>query len=304
MLKRKAINRIFFTSIAFFVVFIVYSIKLVDKGVFTNDFKSDVSEEIVYTLNKDNYVSGASVYVSKVLSLEDRVREKLEIMVKNNDRNVLLPSYFEPILPQNTRVLDVVVEDGLVKVYFSRELNNITSKQAEKMIEAIVYTIVDEDILGVEIYVNGQMLRYVPNTKKELPAILTRDIGINKSYDISAFSDIAKISMIYYIFHDDSYYEVPVTKYVNDSRERLEVIFDEFESMSDDSNLINMVEGVSINNYSIFSDKIVLDVNKDLSDSEQNLVFKSIFGNYDVESVELLVNGEKKVKKTRNVLEK
>lgn len=304
MLKRKAINRIFFTSIAFFVVFIVYSIKLVDKGVFTNDFKSDVSEEIVYTLNKDNYVSGASVYVSKVLSLEDRVREKLEIMVKNNDRNVLLPSYFEPILPQNTRVLDVVVEDGLVKVYFSRELNNITSKQAEKMIEAIVYTIVDEDILGVEIYVNGQMLRYVPNTKKELPTILTRDIGINKSYDISASSDIAKISMIYYIFHDDSYYEVPVTKYVNDSRERLEVIFDEFESMSDDSNLINMVEGVSINNYSIFSDKIVLDVNKDLSDSEQNLVFKSIFGNYDVESVELLVNGEKKVKKTRNALEK
>ena len=303
MLRRKAINRIFFTTIIFFIVFTLYSMKLVDKVVTSDNSKDKVNEETIYTLNNDNYVSKTSVYVSKVLSLEDRVREKLEIMVKDNDKNVLLPSYFKPILPQNTRVLDVVVEDSLIKVYFSKELNNITKEQSEKMIEAIVYTITDENILGIEIYVNGQMLKYVPNTKKVLPTILTKDIGINKSYDIKASNDISKVVMMYYTNDNDNYYEVPVTKYVNDDREKLEIIFDELGKMSDDKSLISMVEGISVLDYSIFGDKIVVDVNKELNEEEQNLVFKSIFSNYGAKSVDLLVNGEKKVKKTRNILE-
>lgn len=303
MLRRKAINRIFFSTIIFFIVFTLYSMKFVDKVVTSDNSKDKVNEEIIYTLNSDNYISKTSVYVSKVLSLEDRVREKLEIMVKDNDKNVLLPSYFKPILPQNTRVLDVVVEDCLIKVYFSKELNNINKEQSEKMIEAIVYTVTDENILGIEIYVNGQMLKYVPNTKKVLPTILTKDIGINKSYDINASNDISKVIMMYYTNDNDNYYEVPVTKYVNDDREKLEIIFDEFGKMSDDKSLISMMEGINVLDYSILDDRIVIDVNKVLNKEEQNLVFKSIFSNYGAKSIDLLVNGEKKVKKTRNALE-
>lgn len=303
MLRRKAINRIFFSTIIFFIVFTLYSMKFVDKVVTSDNSKDKVNEEIIYTLNSDNYISKTSVYVSKVLSLEDRVREKLEIMVKDNDKNVLLPSYFKPILPQNTRVLDVVVEDCLIKVYFSKELNNINKEQSEKMIEAIVYTVTDENILGIEIYVNGQMLKYVPNTKKVLPTILTKDIGINKSYDINASNDISKVVMMYYTNDNDNYYEVPVTKYVNDDREKLEIIFDEFGKMSDDKSLISMMEGINVLDYSILDDRIVIDVNKVLNKEEENLVFKSIFSNYGAKSIDLLVNGEKKVKKTRNALE-
>ena len=303
MLRRKAINRIFFSTIIFFIVFTLYSMKFVDKVVTSDNSKDKVNEEIIYTLNSDNYISKTSVYVSKVLSLEDRIKEKLEIMVKDNDKNVLLPSYFKPILPQNTRVLDVVVEDCLIKVYFSKELNNINKEQSEKMIEAIVYTVTDENILGIEIYVNGQMLKYVPNTKKVLPTILTKDIGINKSYDINASNDISKVVMMYYTNDNDNYYEVPVTKYVNDDREKLEIIFDEFGKMSDDKSLISMMEGINVLDYSILDDRIVIDVNKVLNKEEQNLVFKSIFSNYGAKSIDLLVNGEKKVKKTRNALE-
>ncbi len=303
MLRRKAINRIFFSTIIFFIVFTLYSMKFVDKVVTSDNSKDKVNEEIIYTLNSDNYISKTSVYVSKVLSLEDRVKEKLEIMVKDNDKNVLLPSYFKPILPQNTRVLDVVVEDCLIKVYFSKELNNINKEQSEKMIEAIVYTVTDENILGIEIYVNGQMLKYVPNTKKVLPTILTKDIGINKSYDINASNYISKVVMMYYTNDNDNYYEVPVTKYVNDDREKLEIIFDEFGKMSDDKSLISMMEGINVLDYSILDDRIVIDVNKVLNKEEQNLVFKSIFSNYGAKSIDLLVNGEKKVKKTRNALE-
>lgn len=299
MLKRKAFNRIFFTTAIFFVVFSIYSLKHIDSSSsYINDNK-DVSNEIIYTLNKDNYISSTAVYVSKMLTLEDRIREKLEIMTKENDKNSLLPSYFKPILPQNTKVLDVVVEDSLVKVYFSKELINITEEQSEKMIEAIVYTIVDENILGIEIYVDNSMLKYVPHSKRSLPTVLTKDIGINKSYDFYYSEDIAKVFMVYYSSDDSNYYEVPVTRYLNDDREKIEVIFDEFNKMSFDEGLISLLEGVKINSYEIFKDDIVLDINKDLSDREENLICKTIFSNYDVDNIKILINGEKKVKKNR-----
>lgn len=299
MLKRKAFNRIFFTTAIFFVVFSIYSLKHIDSSSSHINDNKDVSNEIIYTLNKDNYISSTAVYVSKILTLEDRVREKLEIMTKENDKNSLLPSYFKPILPQNTKVLDVVVEDSLVKVYFSKELINITEEQSEKMIEAIVYTIVDENILGIEIYVDNSMLKYVPHSKKSLPTVLTRDIGINKSYDFYYSRDIAKVFMVYYSSDDSNYYEVPVTRYLNDDREKIEVIFDEFNKMSFDEGLISLLEGVKINSYDIFKDNIVLDINKDLSDREENLICKTIFSNYDVDNIKILINGEKKVKKNR-----
>ncbi len=299
MLKRKAFNRIFFTTAIFFVVFSIYSLKHIDSSSSHINDNKDVSNEIIYTLNKDNYISSTAVYVSKILTLEDRVREKLEIMTKENDKNSLLPSYFKPILPQNTKVLDVVVEDSLVKVYFSKELINITEEQSEKMIEAIVYTIVDENILGIEIYVDNSMLKYVPHSKKSLPTVLTRDIGINKSYDFYYSRDIAKVFMVYYSSDDSNYYEVPVTRYLNDDREKIEIIFDEFNKMSFDEGLISLLEGVKINSYDIFKDNIVLDINKDLSDREENLICKTIFSNYDVDNIKILINGEKKVKKNR-----
>lgn len=299
MLKRKAFNRIFFTTAIFFVVFSIYSLKHIDSSSSYINDNNDVSNEIIYTLNKDNYISSTAVYVSKMLTLEDRIREKLEIMTKENDKNSLLPSYFKPILPQNTKVLDVVVEDSLVKVYFSKELINITEEQSEKMIEAIVYTIVDENILGIEIYVDNSMLKYVPHSKKSLPTVLTKDIGINKSYDFYYSGDIAKVFMVYYSSDDSNYYEVPVTRYLNDDREKIEVIFDEFNKMSFDEGLISLLEGVKINGYEILKDDIVLDINKDLSDREENLICKTIFSNYDVDNIKILINGEKKVKKNR-----
>lgn len=302
MLKRKALNRIFLTTVVFFVVFTLYNLKEISNNEISKE-SSNTKEETIYTLNDDNYVSKTSVYVSKVLTLEDKIREKLEIMIEKNNKNALLPSYFNPILPENTKVLDVVVEDSLVKVYFSKELMNITEEQSEKMIEAIVYTITNENILGVEIYVNGSMLKYVPHTDKELPTVLTKDIGINKTYEIFNSSDISKIVMTYYTNSDNNYYEVPVTKYVNDKREKLEIIFEELESSSLDKNLINLLDNIKINSYKIYDNKIAIDINKELSNEEENLVFKSMFDNYDKEKVEIFVNGVKNIEKTKKDIE-
>lgn len=302
MLKKNALSRIFITTFIFFLVFTIYNLKEVsivnEKEETVNDY-----EEIIYTLNDDNYISKTSVYVSKLLTLEDRIKEKLEIMVDKNNKNALLPSYFNPILPENTEVLDVVVEDSLVKVYFSRELMDITEEQSEQMIEAIVYTITDENILGIEIYVEEEMLKYVPHTNKELPTFLTKDFGINKSYNFLFGDNISKVVMTYYTRDENDYYEVPVTKYLNDDREKLEIIFDELSKVSFDRNLISLLEGVQINDYKIEKNRIIIDIDSEVTTEESDLIFKSIFNNYDVNTVELSINGEKNIKKTKKDIE-
>lgn len=298
MLKKKAFNRIFFTTIIFFIVFSIYSLKEINNNDKNYKKESNTKAETIYTLNKDNYISKTSIYVSKMLSLEDKIKSKLETMTKDNNKNSLLPSYFKPILPANTKVLDVKTEDSLIKVYFSKELLNINKEQSEKMIEAIVYTITDDSILGIEIYAGGNMLKYVPHTTKELPTILTKNIGINKSYEIDRNSDIKKVFMTYYTNNDNSYHEVPVTKYVNDNREKLEIIFDKLNEDFCGVNLISLLENVKLINYKIESNKIVININKEITEDEKKLIFESIFANYNVKKIELLVNGEKKFTKT------
>lgn len=298
MLKKKAFNRMFLTTVIFFVVFTLYNIKIISSGEIVNEKKNNDHKEIIYTLNDDNYISKTEVYVSKVFTLQDKIREKLEIMVENNNKNSLLPSYFNPILPENTKVLDVVVEDSLVKVYFSKELNNISKEQSEKMIEAIVYTITDQNILGIEIYVDGELLKYVPHTNKELPTLLTKDFGINKVYEVVGTKDITKIVMTYFVSCSDTYCEVPVTKYLNDDREKLEVIFDSLSSTLVDSNLISLIDGVKLINYKVEKDVVTINLNKDIDSNEIDLLVSSIMNNYNVKKINILINNQKKLTKT------
>ena len=303
MLKKKALNRIFITTIIFFVVFTIYS--LIDIPV-TEEIKKENKEELssIYTLNDDGYISKTEVYVSKAISLEDKIKEKLEIMIEENNKNALLPSYFNPILPENTQIEEVIVEDSLVKIYFSKELLNITESQSEQMIEAIVYTITDEEILGIEIYVEESLLKYVPHTNKQLPAILTKDFGINKTYEISSNKDIVKLVMSYYGKENDEYYEIPVTKYLNDDREKIEIIIEELDNIKANTNLLTLVENIKLLDYEINKNSLTINLNKDLSEEEETILLKSIFNNYDVEKIEILVQNEKKQEKIKKDIEK
>ena len=303
MLKKKALNRIFITTIIFFVVFTIYS--LIDIPV-TEEIKKENKEELssIYTLNDDGYISKTEVYVSKAISLEDKIKEKLEIMIEENNKNALLPSYFNPILPENTKIEEVIVEDSLVKIYFSKELLNITESQSEQMIEAIVYTITDEEILGIEIYVDGSLLKYVPHTNKQLPAILTKDFGINKTYEISSNKDIVKLVMSYYGKENDEYYEIPVTKYLNDDREKIEIIIEELDNIKANTNLLTLVENIKLLDYELNKNSLTINLNKDLSEEEETILLKSIFNNYDVEKIEILVQNEKKQEKIKKDIEK
>lgn len=300
MLKRRAFNRIFVSTIVFFIILFLYSVHKNSNCTYgDNNIKSN---SYLYSLNDDNYVSKASIYVSKNLTIEQKIKQKLEAIIKDNSKNILLPSYINPIIPENTKVEKVLLDDGIIKVFFSKELLNITEEQSEKLIEAIIYTITDDNVLGVEIYVDGNILKYVPKTDKKIKGVLTRDFGINKTYEIVSSKDIVKIVMNYYGKDGDTYYEIPVTKYVNSNKEKLEVIIDEYNK--NNSFLIGFLNNLNIGNYIFDQKTLKLYFNDNISFEDGDIFFKTLFDNYNIDKIIIYIDNQKKVEKYRKDVEK
>ena len=299
MLRRKALRRIFISTLVFFIVFILYGVS--KTNINTDDRKKHVKESYIYTINNDNYVSEVSIYVDKKLSLEDTIKQKLETMIKENNRNILLPSYFKPILPENTKVENIVIEDNIVKIYFSKELLNIDKDQSEKMIEALIYTVTDDYILGIEIYADGKMLKYVPKTSKKLKKVLTKNYGINKTYEVNSTNDIVKIVMNYYGKDNNKYYSIPVTKYISSNKNKLELIVSEYNK---NNNLISFIDNINILNYKLNNKNLIINLDKKISSSDSEAFIKTLFDNYNINKVIIYNNNKKIIEKNKKDIEK
>ncbi len=310
MLKKKALNRIFITTVSIFVIFIIYSLNLKDNDItIYNDTYHITSNDktTIYALNDENLLVRTTVYIDNSLEVVDKVKEILNIMIEKNNKNALLPSDLKPILPKNTSINDVTYSNGILKIDFSKELLNIKEEQSEKMIEAIIYSLSDFDnLMGIEIYVDKTLLKYVPNTNKKLPTMLTKDFGINKVYNITSNKDINKVLLYFYTKSNNELYYVPVTSYVNDNREKVEIIVESLANYVN-NNLISYVnQDVKLLDYKEENNTLKLVFNENILDNKKNLnqdaidmIIYSVFNNYDVEKVEILVNNDKLLEKLK-----
>ncbi len=313
MLKKKALNRIFITTIALCIVMVIYTFTKIDTDIKIYDdyiYINNDNKQAIYTLNEENLIGKSKVYLDKSKSLEEQVIDILQIMIEKNNKNSLLPSYLKPILPQNTKILSVSLVNDILKINFSKELNNIKEEQSEQMIEAITYTLNEfKDVLGVEISVEGNILKYVPNQQKTLPTILTDEIGINKLLDINNVNNIEKVILYYYGKKDDEIYDIPVTKYLNDDKEKIEIILDCLTTnipqnkkvisyLNQKTKLLNYIKNeniLTINlNDEIYDDKTTKEYNSLAIESLVN----SVFANYDIKTLRILVNDNKLLERT------
>ena len=296
MLRKRAINKICLTTLIVFVLFVVSTFFITYDNEENIKYVNDISNSLIYTLNTDDYLVSVPVFVDDNLSLEDKVFELLNIMVIDNNKNYLLPSYSSPILPNGTKIYDVILSDDILKIYFSKELLNIDEKQSSKMIESLIYTVTEFDnVLGIEIYVDNNLLNYVPNSFKVLPTILTRDFGINRVYDLNSNMDIKKVFLNYY---DEKNNNVVITKYLNEDREDVEVIIEELVSYSNLDNIISYLDNnIKLVSYSIGDDVIDLKFNIDVSKDKllYSQIVSSIFLNYDVSKIRLIYEDDIKL---------
>ena len=172
------------------------------------------------------------------------------------------------------------------------------------MIEAIVYTITSVDgVDKVIIYVDGDILTKLPKTGLNLPSTLDRSYGINKTFDFTKANDIHQVTVYYLNKHNENYYYVPVTKYLNDNRDKIKIIIDELAtSNAYNTNLLSYlnsnVELLAVHENAdilelTFNSYIFDDVaNKDILEEVIYTICLSIKDNYDVKEVVFQMENE------------
>ena len=300
MLKRLYRKKILLCIIVIFSLFLIYLIPTKND---TNSIEEelvyvdkDVNTGEIYLLDSNNYLARTEIVITKV-DIEEKAKELIEALIIDGKMQDSIPSGFKAIIPSNTKILNLKKYDNIIKVDFSKDLMNTTKENEEKIIEAITYTLTSlNDINGVIIYMEGELLNKLPQSKINLPSTLTRNFGINKEYNITSTKDIEKTT-IYYIstFNNKEYY-VPVTKINNDSRSKIEIIIDELSSNNVyKSNLMSYLNSnTKIISSNQVDDELIVNFNNGiLNDINTNeileeviyTVLMSINENYDVKSV-------------------
>ena len=254
----------------------------------------------------------------KVLNLENcmfELKTMLEYLIMGGKKESNIPNGFRGIIPSGTEVLSVDIKDGLLKINFSKELLEIDEALEEKMIEAIVYSLTSVDgVKEILIYVEGNLLRVLPKTKTNLPTTLTKNIGINKVYNLTDTKNITATTIYYIDKNSDGYYYIPVTKIDNNQNEKIKVIIDELSSgPSYQGNLMSFLNlNTKLLNYNIkdkimeltFNDYIFDNLEKKkLMEEVLYTICLSIRDNYDVDEVVFMANGEEILKSVIKTLD-
>jgi spore germination protein GerM len=266
-----------------------------------NDNKN-YDKNVVYLLDDDNYVSQVITYFDNTSITED-IKNKINVLI-HGDNNL---NNFYSLIPKTTILKNVKVDKDNVYLDFNKEILNVNEYMEESMIESIIYTLTETNgINNIYINVDGEPLKELPNSKKEIPYPLTREYGINKRYDLTSFNDIDKTVVFFAKNDGENTYYVPVTKISNTVSEKIDIIIEELKSS------VNAQE--NLNSY--VSDNIEL-VSSEINDDKMNLVFnnyifsdgsnkvileevkyilsESIFENYDINEVIFNTENDKNI---------
>lgn len=310
MLKRKAIRKIFITTFVVFILLTIYLIPSRPRSNYDNItyHYQEVSDVSIYLLNQNDQLTKVDFKVSDS-SLEETVKSIIKKLTISNDATI--PNGLVQIIPKKSKLLDITFDENIVNLNFSKEFLDISNDKIEGVAEAITFSILSlNNVNGVSIYVEGENISKL--YPKDIPNIITKEYGINKRYELRNFMDISKI-VIYYIDNiDNKNYFVPVTKYVNDKREKIKIIIDELSSnYIYESNLITLLDkNIKLMDYKINDDKMLLNFNNSIFMESDNILEEvvysisySVFANYDVNEVVFMVNNEEIAKKSLKNIE-
>ena len=242
-------------------------------------------------MDKDYYL-GRMIEYASYDNIVDLVNKKLDILIDGSDEL----NDFKPMIPKDTKVNSVKVDKNNIYIDFSKDIFNVSKYNEEVMIESIVYTITDiNGIDNIYLSVNKEPLKKLPKTNKEIPYPINRSYGINKEYDLDNLKDITKTTVYFNKRYDDVEYLVPVTKVMNTTSEKIDIIIEELKSIVNAQyNLSSYISNdLKIVSHEIKDDKMNLIFNEFILDREKSVVLEevkyaiaeSIFDNYNVKEV-------------------
>lgn len=263
MLKRITFKKICVTTLFLLVALILYS--------YPEELKEHISSndkyDKIYLIDEFNYVSMIDIKTN-ANSIKERIEEIIESLTINNPSNTNIPEGFKAIIPENTKLLDYSLDDGLLKLNFNEKILDVNIDNEEKMIESIIFSLTNmKEVNKIMIFVNGERLTQLPNSHKKLDLYLDRSFGINKVYDITTLNN-TKMVTLYYLSQDNKYY-IPISKIVNDENDKVEIIINNLKTNTfNNSNLSSHLNyQVELINFELNENALNMQFNEILLDS-------------------------------------
>lgn len=308
MIKSKAVRKIFTTTLCLFIVLVVSTIPNIYKN---NSLKVNLEVEdvtgltnhSVYLLSRDGYLAKKKIFIDSE-KMEDKVKKVLSYLMINS--NSKYSSNLKGLIPKATKILDVYYDEFYVTVNFSREIEE--SKNLDLTVTAIVYSIIElGEVKGVSILVDGKSI-------EGYPYIMDKKMDINKETSITSRDEISKV-VVYYLLEDNKeVYYVPVTKYLNDDRDKITIIIDELTlGFNHNQKLMSFLnEDTKLVSSNVNNKKMNLEFNSYIFDdvTTEEILEEVIYticlsakDNYDIEEVILTVNNKEIYKTTMKSLE-
>ena len=293
MIIKRSIRKILITTLCLFIILCIYTITNInnDNTLKVNLELEDISlltNTNIYLLNSDGYLVQKKVFIDSS-NIIDRIKKIINYLKINKTSKY--SSNLRGVINKNCNIIDLSYDEGYITLNFNKyfyDIDNINT-----VVSSIVHSLYSIDgIKGVTILVEG---KYLDN----YPKIIDNNIDLNKDVDLTGRNDINKV-VVYYLSKDnEDYYYVPVSKYLNDSRDKINIIVQEMVSNTS-NNLISLVNS----NLELISsreenDTMILNFNNYLFDNNDEVLEEvlycisySVFDNYDVSMIMFQIDGK------------
>lgn len=279
MLKRFAYKKFIIIALSFLFLLIIYFFPSKEAyNINTTLTYTDPETTPIYLIDSNNLVSRFEV-IKKSSDTSKLIDEVIENLTIKEEQSSYIPNNFKKIIPENTKVISKDLTDGLLKINFSKEFLNIEEENEEKLIEAVVFSLTEiKDVKKIMIFVEGEVLKELPHSKKILPNVLDRSYGINKVYELESMKDIAKVTT-YYVSKMEGYsYYTPVTTITNSKNEKVEIIIEKLKtSPTYQTNLISyLTASAELLDYEILENSVNLSFNNQVLNLDDNSIIEEV----------------------------
>lgn len=184
----------------------------------------DQEEELITeTIARQLYLIDANgMVVEQTIELpfegnKEVAKQVLTYLIKDGPVTSLLPNGFQAVLPADTEVLSLnLQEDGTLVVDLSKEFENYEVADELNILQAMTYTLTQfENIDQIELRINGYPQEEMPVNGTPIGQSYSRANGINLvDTDTVDLIDSQAVTMYYPKEYNEQRYYVPVTQYV------------------------------------------------------------------------------------------
>lgn len=267
----------------------------------------------VYLENGNGLLAPVSLSLPKSKD-SSALKSSLMALVSKGEYASSLPEGFQGVLPAGTEVTSVTVDkSNLAVVEFNSEFNNYNPLEERKILEAITWTLTgQEDIQGVQLWVDGKKLTEMPLQGTPLDRPLSRTMGINLPKQGPLLMNSSAVTVYFSTTSPDgNQYYVPVTRFVPAGQEQLTAALNELIAGPESGNGLEMVmtqgtvlDSVEAGQNGVVTVSLTDDMfadGKDVPAEMLESVVLTVAQNADDALVQIRLNGKQSITDSDNV---